>query len=66
MCHDGNDGLVHLSIVVLGEALIGADISWAEAADLKLDDAVPGVDAGVLLSQLDVLTLQLEGNLKEM
>ena len=63
--HDGNNGLVHLSVVVLGEALVRANISGAEAADLQLDNAVPRVHAGVLLAQLNVFALQLEGNLEE-
>ncbi len=64
LCHDCNDRLVHIAVVVLGEALVGADVSGSEAVDLQLDDAVTGVCAGVLVSNLDVLSFQLERNLK--
>ena len=63
--HDGDDGLVHLSVVVLGEALVGADIGGGEAVDLELDDAVAAVGAGELLSDLNVLALVLERHLNE-
>ena len=64
LCHDRNDGLVHLSVIVLGEALVGADVGWSESVDLKLDDAVAGVGASELLTDLDVLAFTLERNLK--
>ena len=63
--HDGDDGLVHFSVVVLGEALVGADIGGGEAVDLELDDAVAAVGAGELLSDLNVLALVLERHLNE-
>ena len=57
LSHESNDRLVHLAVVVLGEALVGADVSGSEPVDLELDDAVAAVGASVLLTNLDVLAL---------
>ena len=65
LCHDGNDGLVHLSVVVLCEALVGADVGGPEAVDLKLDDAVAGVGASELVADFNVLAFALERNLEK-
>jgi hypothetical protein len=65
LCHDGNDGLVHLPVVVLCEALVGADVGGSEAVDLKLDDAVARVSASELVADLNVLAFALERNLEK-
>ena len=65
LSHESNDRLVHLAVVVLGEALVGADVSGSEPVDLELDDAVAAVGAGELLSDLNVLALVLERHLNE-
>jgi hypothetical protein len=62
--HDGDDRLVHLAVVVLGEALVRADVGGAEAVDLQLDDAIARVGARVLLAELDLLALVFERDLR--